>query len=151
MLRLLSHHRRGATTVEFAIVCPIAFFLIFATIIGGLGIYRYQQVAALAREGARYAQVHGGQYAQETGNPAATPADIYNKAILPHAVALDPDHLTYTVTWNRDNFPLSIINDNYETPTGNTVTVTVNYQWFPEMYLVGPFTLTSTSVGQMMY
>jgi len=150
MLRSPNQRRRGATTVEFAIVCPIAFFLILATIIGGLGVYRYQQVAALAREGARYAQVHGGQYQQETGNLAATPADIYNEAILPRAVALDPDRLSYTVTWDVNNFPLAVHED-YEHPIGNTVTVTVNYQWFPEIYLVGPYTLTSTSVGQMMY
>jgi Flp pilus assembly protein TadG len=142
--------RRGATTVEFAIVCPIAFFLIFATIIGGLGIYRYQQVAALAREGSRYASVHGGQYEQETGNPAATPQDIYNEAIAPRAVGLDPGRITYTVTWDVNNLPLWVGED-VQNPMGNTVTVTVNYQWFPEMYLAGPFTLTSTSVSQMMY
>lgn len=142
--------RRGATTVEFAIVCPIAFFLIFATIIGGLGIYRYQQVAALAREGSRYASVHGGQYEQETGNPAATPQDIYNEAIAPRAVGLDPGRITYTVTWDVNNLPLWVGED-VQNPTGNTVTVIVNYQWFPEMYLAGPFTLTSTSVSQMMY
>ena len=142
--------RRGATTVEFAICCPIAFFLIFATIVGGLGVYRYQQVAALAREGARYASVHGGLYATETGNPAATPQDIYDEAIAPLAVALDPDRLTYTVTWDKNNFPLWV-DENVETPKGNTVTVTVNYDWIPEMYLVGPFTLTSTSVSQMYY
>ena len=145
-----THRRRGVTTVEFAIVCPIAFFLIFATIIGGIGVYRYQQVAALAREGARYASVHGGQYEQETGNPAATPEDIYNEAIAPRAVALDPARLTYTVTWDVNNLPLWVDED-VEHPTGNIVTVTVNYQWFPEMYVVGPFTLTSTSVSQMMY
>ena len=142
--------RRGATTVEFAFACPIAFFLIFATIIGGLGIYRYQQVAALAREGSRYASVHGGLYATETGNPAATPQDIYDEAIAPLAVALDPERLTYTVTWNQNNWPLWVDED-YAEPTGNTVTVTVNYQWIPELYLVGPFTLTSTSVSQMYY
>jgi len=142
--------RRGATTVEFAIVCPIAFFLIFATIIGGLGIYRYQQVAALAREGSRYASVHGGQYEQETGNAAATPQDIYNEAIAPRAVGLDPGRITYTVTWDVNNLPLWVGED-VQNPKGNTVTVTVNYQWFPEMYLAGPFTLTSTSVSQMMY
>jgi Flp pilus assembly protein TadG len=145
-----NRRRRGATTVEFAIVCPIAFFLIFATIIGGIGIYRYQQVAALAREGSRYAAVHGGQYALETGNPAATPQDVYDEAIAPRAVALDPGRLSYTVTWDQNNFPLWVGED-VQNPTGNTVTVTVNYDWFPEMYLVGPFTLTSTSVSQMMY
>ena len=145
-----SHCRRGTTTVEFAIVLPIAFFLILATIVGGLGIYRYQQVAALAREGSRYASVHGGQYELETGNPAATPQDIYNEAIAPRAVALDPSRLTYNVTWDVNNFPLWVDED-VQNPRGNTVTVTVNYQWFPEIYLAGPFTLTSTSVSQMMY
>jgi Flp pilus assembly protein TadG len=146
----MNQRRRGATTVEFAIVCPIAFFLILFTIVGGLGIYRYQQVAALAREGARYAQVHGGQYELETGNPAATPEDIYNEAILPKAVALDPNSLSYSVTWDENNLPL-FVDEDVQHPTGNIVTVTVTYQWLPEFYLVGPFTLTSTSVAQMMY
>ena len=150
MPRSMNQRRRGATTVEFAIVCPIAFFLILFTIVGGLGIYRYQQVAALAREGARYAQVHGGQYEQETGNPAATPEDIYNEAILPKAVALDPNSLSYSVTWDENNLPL-FVDEDVQHPTGNIVTVTVTYQWLPEFYLVGPFTLTSTSVAQMMY
>ena len=54
------------------------------------------------------------------------------------------------MTWNQNNMPLSVDND-VETPTGNTVTVTVTYQWVPEMYLAGPFTLTSTSTAQMLY
>jgi Flp pilus assembly protein TadG len=142
---------RGTTTVEFAVTCPIAFFLIFAIIVGGMGVFRYQQVAAAAREGARYASVHGGQYAEETGQPAATPTDIYNNAILPAANALDPSHLTYSVTWNQNNMPLGIVNDQYEKPIGNTVTVTVTYQWIPELYLTGPYSLTSTSTAQMAY
>jgi hypothetical protein len=104
----------------------------------------------MAREGARWASVHGGQYAKETNQPAATPQDIFNNAIVPGAVALDPSKLSYTVTWNQNNWPLYVDND-VETPTGNTVTVTVTYQWVPEMYLVGPITLTSTSTSQMMY
>ena len=144
------HRRRGTTTIEFAITCPIAFFLIFAIIVGGLGVFRYQQVAAAAREGARWASVHGGQYAEETGKPAATADDIYTNAILPATVALDPSHLSYAVTWNQNNMPL-YVDTQYEKPTGNTVTVTVTYQWFPEMYLVGPYALTSTSTAQMLY
>jgi Flp pilus assembly protein TadG len=145
------HRRRGTTTIEFAITCPIAFFIIFAIIVGGLGVFRYQQVASVAREGARWASVHGGQYAQETGRPAATPDDVYTNAILPAATALSPSQLSYSVTWNKDNMPLEVVNGDYETPTGNTVTVTVNYQWLPEMYLVGPYNLTSTSTAQMAY
>jgi Flp pilus assembly protein TadG len=150
MCAVAHNRRRGTTTLEFAITCPIVFFLIFATIVGGLGVFRYQEVAAMAREGARWASVHGGQYAKETNQPAATPQDIFNNAIVPGAVALDPSKLSYTVTWNQNNWPLYVDND-VETPTGNTVTVTVTYQWVPEMYLVGPITLTSTSTSQMMY
>jgi Flp pilus assembly protein TadG len=144
------YRRRGTTTIEFAITCPIAFFLIFAIIVGGLGVFRYQQVASAAREGARWASVHGGQYAEETGRPAATANDIYINAILPAALALDQSHLTYSVAWNQNNMPL-YVDTQYEKPTGNTVTVTVTYQWFPEMYLVGPYALTSTSTAQMLY
>ena len=142
--------RRGTSVVEFAITCPIVFFLIFAIIVGGLGVFRYQEVAALAREGARWASVHGGQYAKETKQPAATPEDIYASAIAPSMVGLDPVKLSYSVTWNRNNMPLWVDN-NVEDPTGNTVTVTVTYQWIPEIYLAGPFTLTSTSTAQMLY
>ena len=142
--------RRGTTTIEFAITCPIVFFLVFATIVGGLGVFRYQQVAAAAREGARWASVHGADWADETNNPAATPADIFTKAILPASMTLDPSQLTYSVTWNKSNKPLEV-SEQYERPIGNTVTVTVTYQWIPEMYLAGPLTLSSTSTAQMIY
>lgn len=150
MSAAVHHRRRGTTTIEFGVTCPIVFFLVFAIIVGGLGVFRYQTVAAAAREGARWASVRGGQYEDETGQPAATPADVYNNAILPGAFGLNPAQLSYTVTWNENNWPLRV-EENAETPIGNTVSVTVTYQWFPEMYLVGPFTLTSTSTAQMMY
>jgi Flp pilus assembly protein TadG len=142
--------RRGTTSIEFGITCPIVFFLVFAIIVGGLGVFRYQEVAAMAREGARWASVRGSDYAEETGQPGATAADIYNNAILPGAVGLNPSQLSYSVTWNETNEPLRVDND-VQHPVGNTVTVTVTYQWFPEMYLVGPYTLTSTSTAQMIY
>jgi Flp pilus assembly protein TadG len=146
----LSRHRRGTTAVEFAIAFPIVFFLLLATIVGGMGVFRYQQVAAVAREGARWACVHGGEYEQVTGNPAATPEDVFNKAILPVATMLRPENLSYSVTWDQSNMPLQVTEDVQE-PFGNTVTVTVTYQWFPELFLIGPFTLTSSSTAQMIY
>jgi Flp pilus assembly protein TadG len=142
--------RRGATAIEFAVACPIVFVLIFSTIVGALGVFRYQQTAELAREAARWGSVHGAQYALETGNSAATAEDIYTSAIEPSATTLDLSKLTYQVTWNKSNQPLDA-STSFETPTGNTVSVTVSYQWIPEVYLVGPFTLTSTSTAQMIY
>ena len=142
--------RRGATLVESAFVLSILFFLLLSVVVGGYGVLRYQQLAMLAREGARYASVHGGQYAQETGNAAASPSDIYRVAILPYAVNLDTSKLSYTVSWDTDNMPYHMTAD-YEKPVANTVTVTVRYVWVPEAYLVGPITLTSTSTMTMSY
>ncbi len=148
--RAYRRSRRGTTTVEFAITCPVAFFILFATIVGGLGVMRYQQVAALAREGARWASVHGAEYADDHGVADPTEQDVFQQAIEPLIVGLDPAYLTYSVTWDESNEPLRVDSD-YEVPQGNTVTVTVSYQWFPEMYLAGPFNLTSTSTAQMVY
>jgi Flp pilus assembly protein TadG len=150
MARRLVRCRRGFAATESVVVLPSLIFLILATVVGGYGIFRYQQIAMLAREGARYASVHGGQYQQETGNAAATPTDVYNNAILPYATSLDLTQLTYSVTWNTSNMPYTVSND-YENPTSNTVTVTVRYNWFPEVYLVGPITLSSTSTMPMSY
>ncbi|HXG12772.1 MAG TPA: TadE/TadG family type IV pilus assembly protein [Gemmataceae bacterium] len=137
--------RRGATVVENAIVLPFTFFLIFALVVGSMGIFRYQEVSSLAREGARYASTHGYQYRKDAGLPMGTPEewkkDIYDNAIAPRMVALDPSRLSVSVSWpdvvNQPGKP-----DNWP---GSKVDVTVSYDWFPEMYLIGPIRLTSTS------
>lgn len=149
MLRSLKPRRLGFVATESVVVLPTLIFLILATVVGGYGVFRYQQLSMLAREGARYASVHGGQYQLETGYPAATALDIYNNAIVPLAT-LDLSQLTYSVSWNADNMPYSV-NGDYETPSNNTVTVTVSYKWFPELYLVGPITMSSTSTMPMSY
>jgi len=148
--RSLVRRRTGLAATESVVVLPILMFLIIGTTVGGYGVFRYQQIATLAREGARYASVHGGQYQQDTGNTAATPQDVYNNVIAPFATNLDLSQLTYSVSWNTSNMRYRM-GSNYEKPTGNTVTVTVNYNWVPELYLVGPITLTSTSTVPMSY
>jgi Flp pilus assembly protein TadG len=140
----------GFAATESILVLPVLSAVILGTVVGGYGIFRYQQIALLAREGARYASVHGGLYQQETGNPAATPQDVYNNAILPFATNLDLSQLTYSVTWNTDNMPYHMTAD-YEKPVANTVSVTVVYKWFPEAYFMGPLTLSSTSTVPMSY
>jgi Flp pilus assembly protein TadG len=132
--------RRGASVVEAALVFPVAFLLVLGIMSGGMGVFRYQEVACLAREGSRWASMHGSQYSQETGNTAATAADVYNKAILPKVAGLDTSKLSYSVTWNPNNLP-----------PNSTVTVTVSYDWSPEVYLFGTFTLTATSTMAMSY
>ena len=130
--------RRGATLVECAIVLPVTFFLILALLIGGMGVFRYQEVASLSREGARWAAVRGATYQLYTGNSAATAADVYDNAIRPNAVALDLSHLDHSVSWSPDN------------RQGGLVTVTLTYHWLPEAFL-GGIDLTSTSTMQVSY
>jgi hypothetical protein len=129
----------------------LALLLLIGMVVAAMGVYRYQQVAALAREGSRYASVHGGMYAKETGNPAATPQDIYNNAIAPNMAGLDPNALSYNVTWNTSNYPYHTTTVNGQlVPVTNTVSVTVTYQWMPEAFF-GGVTLSSTSVVPMSY
>jgi Flp pilus assembly protein TadG len=142
--------RRGAIMVESAIGYSITFLILLGLVVGGMGIFRYLQVASLAREGARYASVRGAQYQEETGKSAATGQDVYKSAILPKAVGLDTRHLTCAVSWKSSNRPLTVSTD-YERPMGNTVSVTVTYQWLPELFFIGPITLSSTSTVQICY
>jgi len=146
MAMLRSKPRRsGAKAVEAAFVLPVAFFLIFALVIGATGIFRFQEVAYLAREGARYASTHGAQYRTDAGMPSGTESDweqdIINNGMLPKRLVLDPAKIAVDITWppviNQPTKP-----DNWP---GSKVTVKVTYQWIPEGYLVGPVTLTSTS------
>ena len=69
--------RRGAVMVECSLVYSAALLLSLGTISIGLGIFRYQQIAYLAREGARWAAVHGSTYQSEQGQAAPTSADQF--------------------------------------------------------------------------
>jgi Flp pilus assembly protein TadG len=149
---LKSKPRRGAAVVEFSIVAPVAFLMLLGLMVGSMGIFRYQEVADLARESSRWASVHGTGYQAMTGQPAATGQDVYNNVIVPKGVALNLSKLTYSVTWNTSNSPYhtkivgGILNGDVVAVT-NTVSVTINYTWIPEAYLGGvTFSSTSTTV-----
>lgn len=159
--------RAGASAVEFAVVATATLVLILALTVAGMGVFRYQEVAHLAREGSRYASTHGGQYQQEgmatsSGVPAcASSADVQNY-LLPKVVALDKSKLSITASWSPppgmtpNNMPTYVNTDSTLVPPAQTVirnyvTVTVSYQWMPEWYLVGPYTLSSTSKVAMSY
>jgi len=60
---------RGQAMVEFAIVAPILFVLILGTIEAGRFVFYYELVNNAAREGSRYAIVHGSLSACPSGPP----------------------------------------------------------------------------------
>jgi hypothetical protein len=137
--------RRGTTLVECAFVLPTVFFLVLGLAVGVMGLMRYQEVATLAREGARYGSTHGYQYRKDTGQSIGTAddwkKDIYDNGIKPRIMSLDSSKITTTVSWpdviNQAGKP-----DNWP---GSRVDVTVSYEWLPSMFIVGPLTLRSTS------
>src|SRR5262245_47827274 len=115
-----------------ALLLTLVAMLLVGLVVAGFGIFRYQQLASLAREGARFASVYGGQFQKETGRAAATPSEVYDRAILPKAGGLVPSALTYSVAW-ADASKLPVYYDfTANAWRRNIVTVTVNYQWVPE-------------------
>src|SRR5262245_11672168 len=85
-IRSRNRRRRGARLVGFALVYSL--LILYGILIGGLDVFRYQQVALLAREGARRASVHGARYAKETGLPAAMESDLREQVIRPRVIVL---------------------------------------------------------------
>jgi len=162
-----SRPRRGVTMMEFAVICPMALFLLFSIFVGGMGVFRYQQVSHLAREGARYASTHGGMYQQEgipqqTGVPAVSSSTDLSNYLAGKTVLLDANKLNVNVSWTAPssytpaNMPSFEDTDPNLDPPGqsviqNYVVVTVTYQWFPELYLIGPITLSCTCEMPMSY
>jgi len=154
--------RRGSVLVEAAVVYPVLFLLVLAIILLGIVVFRYQQVAHVAREASRWASVHGGRYAKENNKTAATEQDIYDNAIHPYATGMRASGLTYTVTWNKDaggnwdkNPTQTVTTVNAATGqteekfVSNTVSVTVTYQWNTGLF--GTIPVSSTSVNIISY
>src|SRR5262245_35465295 len=94
--------RHGATVMECAIIIPFTLFLLIALYVGSMGIFRYQEVSTLAREGARYASTHGYQYRRDAnlslGTATDWQADIITNGVTPYITSLDSSLLTIEVT-----------------------------------------------------
>ena len=62
---------RGQALVEFALVVPFFFLLLFGIIEAGRFIFYYESLSHATREGARYAKVNGANKIRSTSGPAA--------------------------------------------------------------------------------
>jgi Flp pilus assembly protein TadG len=153
--------RSGAVLVESAVVYPLLFLLLFGLIVGGLGVFHYQQVACQAREAARYACVHGADWQKETQQASPTAAQIREDVVLPLAAGMDPSKLTVKVEWideikgaasdwdQSSKAPAGITQDGNRVT--NRVRVTVTYEWWPEVLLAGPVNLKSVAEVPMAF
>ncbi len=75
-LRMKKRSQRGASQIEFAISLLVAMFVIFWTWELGMALYTYNVLSDAAKEGVRYAIVHGASCLHSNLN-GTTPANCY--------------------------------------------------------------------------
>ena len=118
--------------VEFALVAPLFFLLLFSVIEAGRFMFYYETLSNATREGARFAIVNG---SNSPTCPTGTPA--------PGSPACDPDGATVVSAVRRSAFGVLDSGLTVPRPTwspdngrGSTVTVTASYTYRPLVPLV---------------
>lgn len=112
---------------EAAIVYPVLLMLLLAGASIGLGVFRAQEVAHLARESARWASLQPPS--------KRTPAEIMAKVVHRLEPGFDSDVLE--------------VKSARSTSDPNMIEVTISYRWTPEFLLV-PATLKSTARARVV-
>ena len=87
--------------VEFAIATPILFLMLFGIMEGGWLYYNQNQITDAAREGARYASVHGTMAEDVADSDIATyivPTADVKTAIVDHLSIPDANNVVVTVS-----------------------------------------------------
>lgn len=122
-------HRHGAAAVEFAVVAPVLFLLVFGMIEFGRMVMVQQVLTNASREGARIAVLDG-----------ATTSDV-TSAVQSYLAGASISGATVTVTPNPPS------SAGYGEPV--TVSVSVGFNqvsWLPAPMFLGGRQLTATSV-----
>ena len=127
--QLRRRNRRGAAAVEFAVVAPVFFLLIFGMIEYGRLVMVQQVLTNAAREGARVGVLDN-----------STTAEV-NSAVNSYLTSSKINSATITVNPNPPS----------SATYGNPVTVTVSVpfnqvSWLPSPMFLGGTTMTATSV-----
>ena len=119
---------RAQALVEFAIAAPIFFLILFGIIDFGRYVYYTQVLNNAAREGTRYAIVHGENGIPPTGPPDDPSGADVIEVVRDYAVGVigleDTSVLDIQVAWDPDN------------TRDSRVSVTIDYAFHSVMPLV---------------
>ena len=103
------HDQRGAAAVEFAIIAPVLFMLVFGIIEFGIAWSEKNVFVGAAREGARFAAVGCGTGACTAGQieqrviDAAVGYDIDEPiSAVPYGCSTDDPSTDVSVSWQQD-------------------------------------------------
>jgi Flp pilus assembly protein TadG len=129
--RRMQRWLRGQTLVEFASVALPLCFLTFGIITLSMAVYSYSFVCNGAREGVRYAIVHG---AASLSPASASDVKSY---VLTKARGLNTSYLNVSTNWTPDNKP------------GSVVKVQVTYSFQP-LFPMSAVALPMSSSAQMV-
>ena len=140
----MRRRRKGQALVEFALVAPIFFLLLFGIIEGGRFILYYQTLNNATREGARYAIVHGSRSSCPSGPMEAgiTPPACYDatgakvvQQVKDTAFGVLGATVAVTPMWPTDNARDSDV----------TVTATYTYATLVPLIPLPPISITAES------
>ena len=153
---------RGQALTEFALIAPIFFFTMFAIIEFGRAVYTIQMLNNAAREGARYAIVHGAAGLPPSGpfpasfgatNSQDPTGQFVVAKVKQYAIAIidsGPSDFAVTVKWCANDGDIADCPGTYgdgDNGRNQTVMVTVTYKFKPLLGVapLPPFTLSGGS------
>ncbi len=151
----VKNRRRGQAMVEFALVAPLFFILLFAIIEGGRFVFYYEMLNSATRDGARYAIIHGSNAADGCpsgpmppgGGPSCDLTGEKVKAAVRKAamgLAGAGDFASLDVYWCPVN-AAKPCDPSLSNARGNPVTVRAAYTYSPVMPMLPPITIGSES------
>jgi hypothetical protein len=141
-----SRTTRAQALVEFALVAPIFFILLFGIIEGGRFMFYYEILNNATREGARYAIVNGANsLICPSGPPApqSTPCDTAGQRVIDRVRGSALGVLTgITVT--------PVWHDPADNGRGSTITVSATYSYTSLVPLLPLPTITVTAESSLV-
>jgi Flp pilus assembly protein TadG len=97
------HRQRGAVALEFGLAFLVFFSAVYGVMEFGRIVASYNILAGAAREGARYAMVHG-----SSSGSVATATDVRD-VVRGWAIGLDRSSVVVTTTWTPANAPGGVV------------------------------------------
>ncbi|MBI5687247.1 MAG: pilus assembly protein [Verrucomicrobia bacterium] len=127
----------GQTLVEFCICALLLMMLVFAVVDLARGVFAYNTIAHCAREGVRYAVVHGSTSVVPVG-PTANDASLA-AVVRGFATGLNTNNLSVLSSWPTGN------------NTGMVVNLTVRYTFQPVTLFFRTLPLSNSSSAIILH